>query len=83
MTRKAKTPKVVVRPLPGNTGGLACKETNTIELDPNIAGAQETLRVLVHEALHLADWKATEAKVDRVSREITAVLWKQGYRKSR
>lgn len=79
---KRKTPKVIVRPLPGNTGGLACKETNTIELDPRIAGAKELLRVTVHEALHLADWKAGERKVDRVSREITAVLWKQGYRKT-
>lgn len=80
---RRKTPKVIVRPLPGNTGGLACKETNTIELDPNIAGEKELLRVTVHEALHLADWKAGERKVDRVSREITEVLWKQGYRKTR
>lgn len=76
-------PRVIVRPLPGDTGGLACKATNTIELDPRIKGAKERLRVLVHESLHLADWKASEAKVDRVSREITEVLWKQGYRKKR
>lgn len=81
--QKRKTPKVIVRPLPGDTAGLACKVTNTIELDPNIAGKKELLRVTVHEALHLADWKASEAKVDRVSREITAVLWNQGYRKTR
>lgn len=80
---KPKTPRIIVRPLPGNTGGLACKETNTIEIDPRITGQQELLRVTVHEALHLADWKASEGKVDRISREITAVLWKQGYRKKR
>ncbi len=80
---KAKTPRVIVRPLPGDTGGLACKAANTIELDPRIKGAKERLRVIVHEALHLADWKAPERKVDRVSREITEVLWKQGYRKRR
>jgi hypothetical protein len=80
---KRRPPKVIVRQLPGNTGGLACKETNTIEIDPRIIGQQETLRVYIHEALHLADWKASELKVDRVSREITAVLWKQGYRKKR
>jgi hypothetical protein len=39
--------------------------------------------VTVHEALHIADWKASEGKVDRISKEITAVLWKQGYRKTR
>ena len=78
-----RPPKIIVRHLPGNTGGLACKKTNTIEIDPRIIGKQETLRVTVHEALHLADWRAGEVKVDRVSREITAVLWKQGYRKNR
>lgn len=80
---KPKTPRIIVRPLPGDTAGLACKVDNTIEIDPNIIGAKELLRVTVHEAMHLADWKAGEKKVDRVSREITAVLWKQGYRKSR
>ena len=79
--RRRPLPKVIVRPLPGDTGGLACKKDNTIELDPNIKGHKERLRVLVHEALHLADWPAGERKVDRVSREITDVLWKQGYRK--
>ena len=80
---KPKPPRIIVRPLPGDTGGLACKADNTIELDPNIKGQQERLRVTVHEALHIADWKASEGKVDRISREITAVLWKQGYRKTR
>lgn len=81
MPRKPKTPRVIVRPLPGDTGGLACKDENTIELDPHIKGAKELLRVTVHEALHLADWQAPESKVDRISREITEVLWKQRYRK--
>jgi hypothetical protein len=80
---KPKPPRIIVRPLPGDTGGLACKKDNTIELDPNIKGQRERLRVTVHEALHIADWKASEGKVDRISKEITAVLWKQGYRKTR
>ena len=80
---KPKPPRIIVRPLPGDTGGLACKKDNTIELDPNIKGQSERLRVTVHEALHIADWKASEGKVDRISKEITAVLWKQGYRKTR
>lgn len=80
---KPKTPRIIVRPLPGDTAGLACKAENTIEIDPRIISPQERLRVTVHEALHLADWKAREEKVDRISREITAVLWKQGYRKTR
>lgn len=78
-----KPPRIIIRKLEGTTGGLACKEANTIEIDPRISGPQERLRVTVHEALHIADWKAGEGKVDRISREITAVLWKQGYRKKK
>ena len=80
MGRKPKVPKVIVRPLPGDTAGLACKADNTIEIDPNIT-ERERLRVTVHEACHLADWKASERKVDRVSRKIADVLWSQGYRR--
>lgn len=80
MGRKPKVPKVIVRPLPGDTAGLACKADNTIEIDPNIT-ERERLRVTVHEAYHLADWKAREDKVDRVSRKIADVLWSQGYRR--
>lgn len=82
MGSKPKVPKVIVRPLPGDTAGLACKKDNTIEIDPHIVGAKENLRVLVHEGLHLADWKASERKVDNLSRKITDLLWSQGYRKT-
>lgn len=77
---KRKTPRIIVRPLPGDTAGLACKVDNTIEIDPNIT-ERERLRVTVHEALHLADWDLPEKKVDRISRKIADVLWKQGYRR--
>ena len=80
MGRKKNPPRIVVRPLPGDTAGLACKRTNTIELDPDIATAKDALRVIVHEAYHIADWKAGEKKVDRISREIAEVLWRHGYR---
>jgi hemolysin activation/secretion protein len=66
MGRKPKVTKVIVRPLPGDIAGLACKKDNTIELDPNIITERERLRVTVHEALHLGDWKAPEKKVDRI-----------------
>lgn len=80
---KAKTPRIIVRPLEGDTAGLACKEDNTIEIDPRIATERERLRVVIHEALHLADWAMSERKVDNRSRKIADVLWKQGYRKTR
>lgn len=81
--RKPKLPRIIVRKLEGNTAGLACKEANTIELDPRISGPQERLRVVIHEALHLADWKMSERKVDFRSRRISEILWKQGYRKKK
>ena len=82
MGRKPKVPKVIVRPLPGDIAGLACKKDNTNELDPNIITERERLRVTVHEAYHIAEWKATERKVDRISRQIADVLWSQGYRRT-
>jgi hypothetical protein len=82
MGRKPKAPKVIVRPLPGDIAGLACKKDNTIELDPDIATERERLRVTVHEALHLGQWSLPEKKVDRISRLITDVLWSQGYRRT-
>lgn len=78
---KKKLPKVIVRDLPGDICGLACKADNTIEIDPQIASERAALEVMVHEALHLADWKMTERKVKFRARYIAEVLWAQGYRK--
>jgi hypothetical protein len=78
--KKRPLPKVIVRPLPGNVAGLACKADNTIEIDPNLCPSK-TLEVAVHEALHLADWSLSERKVRYRARYIAEVLWGQGYRK--
>lgn len=78
---KKKLPKVIVRDLPGDICGLACKADNTIEIDPQIASERAALEVMVHEALHLADWKMTERKVKFRAKYIAEVLWAQGYRK--
>lgn len=80
MRKKRPLPKVIVRPLPGNVAGLACKADNTIEIDPNLCPSK-TLEVAVHEALHLADWSLSERKVRYRARYIAEVLWGQGYRK--
>jgi hypothetical protein len=76
-----RPPKVIVRPLPGDICGLACKADNTIEIDPGISSDRSLLEVYVHEALHLADWKLSERKVKFRAKYIAEVLWKQGYRK--
>jgi len=71
MGRKPKVPKVIVRPLPGDIGGLASKKDNTIELDPNIVGAKENLRVLRNtlEAMENAGEAALE-DVRRISASV-------------
>lgn len=79
---KKRKPKIIVRPLPGLIAGLACKADNTIEVDPDLWPRQR-LEVIVHEALHLADWSMSEVKVNNRAKFITEVLWRQGYRKKR
>lgn len=80
MRKKRPLPKVIVHPLPGNIAGLACKADNTVEIDPNIS-PRKFQEVVVHEALHLADWEATERKVKYRAKYIADVLWKLGYRR--
>lgn len=77
---RLRRPKIIVRPLPGNIAGLACKAKNTIEIDPNLWPRKE-LEVLVHEALHLADWPMSEQKVKYRAKYISDVLWRVGFRK--
>lgn len=55
-----------------------------IEIDPRL-GAKRHLEVLCHEALHIAlpelQGKKGEAEIDRLGKLVSAVLWKDGYRK--
>lgn len=43
---------------------------------------EETLEVLVHEALHAADWHRDEEWVTIVAQDISKILWKLGYRRA-
>jgi hypothetical protein len=78
--KRRHPPKIIVRPLPGNIAGLACKADNTIEIDPNLS-PRKIQEVTVHEALHLADWSLSERKVKYRAKYISDVLWRAGYRK--
>ena len=60
--------------------GFAHYEDNSIELDLRLKGKKH-LEILTHEALHLLNKEATEEEVERVSIELTNLLWKQGYRR--
>ena len=39
------------------------------------------LDTLIHEALHVADWKMSERKVIAMASVLTTALWRQGYRR--
>ena len=39
------------------------------------------LITILHECLHAENWHTTEATVDRVSKEISSLLWRLGYRR--
>jgi len=52
-----------------------------IKIDPR-QNAQEMLDTIVHEVLHEALEELTEEGVERVSGMLSAVLWREGYRKT-
>ena len=81
MKARRKKIKVVERKL-GRIGayGTASLVNRTIELDPRMT-PRRRLTILVHEALHIADWDLAERKVTRIAQRIGNVLWSQGYRR--
>lgn len=42
---------------------------------------EQELEILIHEMLHAAFWHIDEEYVDRVSKDISNVLWKLNYRR--
>ena len=79
MSRRNKTPRVVERKLKGAALGYAYSD-GLIEIDPR-QPPREYLDTLVHESLHLAFPEMEEAEIDKNARFITAILWRQNYRK--
>jgi len=43
--------------------------------------SKTTLEVLIHEALHAANWDLDEAAVQETAEDIAKILWKLGYRR--
>jgi predicted SprT family Zn-dependent metalloprotease len=91
--RKSKPVKVVHRRLGREVAwGQAWTDKNLIEIDPRL-GAKRALETLVHEICHLAlpeltdhpvksaAYRKGEAKVDRMGKMISKVLWAQNYRR--
>lgn len=44
-------------------------------------GEKETLDVIIHEALHAADWHKGEPWVEEVATDLARLLWRLGYRR--
>jgi len=91
--RKSKSVKVVYRLLGREVAwGQAWTDKNLIEIDPRL-GAKRALETLCHECCHLAlpeltahpakspAYRKGEAKVDRMGKLISKVLWSQNYRR--
>lgn len=73
--------KVVKRNLnKDNVWGWAHTDKNKIEVHNKLKG-KRLLLYMVHEALHIIHPEWSETKVKRSASRLTAVLWKQGYRK--
>lgn len=62
--------------------GQADNLNKVIEVDPRLTEARR-LTVLIHEAIHLADWNLSESHVTRLAPKVAKVLWQQGYRRVR
>lgn len=60
--------------------GQADNIHKTIEIDPRVS-EERRMVVMVHEALHLADWDMPEEKVTTMAEFIGPILWKHGYRR--
>ena len=49
----------------------------------NRRGAKIGFETVVHEALHAANFNSHEETVERVAREVTNLLWRLGYRRTK
>lgn len=61
---------------------MADNLNKVIEVDPRLS-EKRRVTVIVHEALHLADWDLSESRVTAIAPKIAKVLWDHGYRRIR
>ena len=81
MSKRRNKVKVVFRKLGKEKAwGQATIGENLIEIDPRLSSRRQ-LEVLCHEQLHLSMPSLGEKEVDRVGKDLCAVLWAQDYRR--
>lgn len=61
--------------------GQAFKEDKLIEIDPR-QPSKEYLDTVLHEGLHIVFPTLTERRVAAVSRKLSKLVWKQGFRRT-
>jgi len=69
----------IVKRLPPDRNGDADNRTGHLRVRDGLH-ERTTLRVLIHEMLHAADWEASETWVDKTSRTIAHALWRLRWR---
>lgn len=57
-------------------------DDGTIRIDPELSGFHR-LRILTHEAAHLARWDFNEKEIRSFAHSIALVLWRDGYRRNK
>jgi hypothetical protein len=81
MSRRKPKVKVIWRKLGKEKAwGQATIGEGLIEIDPRL-GAKRQLEVLCHEQVHLTFPEISEAQVDRVGKDLAALLWSENYRR--
>lgn len=79
----AKSVRIVERKLGRERAlGQARFDKNLIEIDPR-QPSREYLDTVLHEGLHLIFPELAERRVASVSRKLTRLVWKQGFRRIR
>jgi hypothetical protein len=67
--------------LRGQNDGYCYDPENRRILIHNKLTPKRELEVVIHEALHAADWHKDESWVKVVAKELSQMLWRLGYRR--
>lgn len=76
-----RIPKIIYRLLGREQSyGQFSKDKNLVEIDSRLRG-KKLFEITHHESLHAYDYNMTEEEVRKMSRFITEIFWREGWRK--